>query len=49
MKFRYGSLLFILAVVLIVAGCAHNKTIDKPNPINKWFEIGQQAYIAKHI
>jgi hypothetical protein len=41
MKFCYSSLLFILAVVLIVVSCVHNKTIESVNPINKWFEIGR--------
>src|SRR5208282_248957 len=45
MKIRYSSLVFILGALLIIAGCADNKTINRLNA-NKWFETGRQAGIA---
>jgi tetratricopeptide (TPR) repeat protein len=42
MKVRCSSLLFLLAAILITAGCTHNKTIEGFSATN-WSEIGRQA------
>jgi tetratricopeptide (TPR) repeat protein len=47
MKVNCRSLLFLLAVILITAGCAHNKTIEGFSAAH-WSEIGRQAIDAKH-
>ena len=46
MKIRYGSLLLILAALLITAGYAHSNTIEDSDAV-KWFEKGHQAFIEK--
>jgi len=48
MKNRFSSLPFILVVLLITVGCAHNKTIDGFNA-NEWFEMGRQASIDNRL
>jgi tetratricopeptide (TPR) repeat protein len=45
MKVRCISLLFILTVIFITAGCKHNKTIEGFSAA-KWSEIGHQAIDA---
>ena len=45
MKVRCSSLLFLLAAILITAGCTHNKTIEGFSATN-WSEIGRQAIDA---
>ena len=45
MKVRCSSLLFILTVIFITAGCTHNKTIEGFSA-TKWSEIGRQAIDA---
>ena len=42
MKVRCSPLLFLLAALLITAGCTHNKTIEGFSA-TKWSEIGRQA------
>ena len=53
MKVRCSSLLFILTVIFITAGCTHNKTIEgfTANDLSEisatnWSEIGRQAIDA---
>ena len=46
MKVRHSSLPFLLAAILITAGCTHNKTIEGFRATN-WSEIGRQAIDAK--
>ena len=46
MKVRCSLLLFLLAAILITAGCTHNKTIEGFSATN-WSEIGRQAIDAK--
>jgi len=50
MKVRCSSLLFLLAVILIIAGCTHNKTIEGFSATDwseisdtNWSKIGRQA------
>jgi Flp pilus assembly protein TadD len=45
MKVSCSSVLFLLAAILITAGCTHNKTIEGFSAIN-WSEIGRQAIDA---
>ena len=44
MKIRCKSLLFILAALLMIVGCAHNKTMDGFDAA-EWLEIGRLASI----
>ena len=46
MTFRCSSLLFLLAAILITAGCTHHKPIEGRIATN-WSEIGRQAVKAK--
>jgi len=46
MKIRCSLLLFLLAAILITAGCTHNKTIEDFSATH-WSEIGRQAMDAK--
>jgi hypothetical protein len=46
MKIRYGSLLLILAALLITAGYAHSNTTEDSDAV-KWFEKGHRAFIEK--
>ena len=45
MKVRCSSLLFLLAAILITAGCTHNKTVEGFSATN-WSKIGRQAIDA---